>query len=239
MCAALLCVPTLGNLENEVEHSMVKHRKLQVSGISPDALKSSNPVAAATIDDKATAPFRQGEWKGVWNPSMAGLSAQCHKAAKAEAETKTGMNAQSGTKCYHTPCTGRVEGSMSQSTEQHVLVEGPMCLPEDCRNSADLQVITSDMQNAIQLAFDDSATVALEIDCDTVSGAAGYGKKTDIDYTGAAKPIPATPERASERSSSMTNAAAMPPPQHSGAVPFAWGATMTVVLLGIINLIFC
>jgi len=221
--ALLSCVPTLGYSTTHITQSILQHeqhdsRRLRVSSV---------PMAALN----ETTMFQEGEWKSVWNPYMSGLTRKCKRTVQAEAQKQEGMNAPKQSKrfCDRPPCNGRVEGTHQTGTDKHVLVEGPMCLPKDCQNKADIEVIKTNMHGKIQDAFQDSAKVTLEINCH---------------QTGSYEARAADKEKSSSESAPLdqiketlpaVDNAQMPVPQQESAAPLSCAPTLAVFLIGLIN----
>merc|ERR1719313_1077607 len=102
---------------------------------------------AASVDE-AMEQFKHGSWHGVYDPEkMKGLSQQCKKGVEAD-EKRRKEQINPSTDCPRHPCVGRMDiKSKSRGKVQHA--EGPVCLPKECQNAADVKVISVDFQEAM------------------------------------------------------------------------------------------
>lgn len=221
--AALLCVPTLGSFTTRIKQSVLKRQPVEMA-------KATDMTADEMWQEwnrvKVVDQIKHGMWQNVFKGPMEGLSPQCQKAVDAEVEKHDGISA-SNKECSHTACTGRIEAktrSMKKGHEQHS--EGPMCMPKECQNGADLKIITAHIQDTLEAVFGEKMKVTFEIDCSASGGAdkgaGGDGEITvDDDYIHDAQPLyesraqqavtipPASPQRSSTVSFSLARCGAI------------------------------
>merc|ERR1719235_992278 len=90
--------------------------------------------------------------------------------------------------CGQTACTGRMElaktsGSLKDRDDIKKSAEGPMCLPDACKNERDLTIIVKAIRDVLnKVMAKEGMKVSLEIDCSASGGAeegvGGDGKIT-------------------------------------------------------------
>jgi len=201
---ALLCVPTLATLRRK------------------------KPAQSATVS-KAMDQFKDV----LTHPAdemMAALSPQCQKGVKAEEERQKNP-AEQNTRCEHTPCTARMHMAQKGGPEQSA--EGPMCLPKECQNKADVKTITRHMNKVFKEEFADkheeidSMTVEIACPNGVDTGAGGDGEiSVGDDYVSDAQPLPAVGHPAAPRT------------KHTKAgAPSALAPTVAVLVAVVANLI--